>query len=59
LGLEAVREFIAFIAFDRIYEKKSTSRLKLYAAQATTIESIQDIIARISTKINNLLIKKG
>gem|GEM_PF-1303108 len=47
------------IALDGVYEKKSTGRLKFYAAQAPTNESIQNLVSRISTKINNLLIKKG
>ena len=46
------------IALDGVYEKKSTGRLKFYAAQAPTNESIQNLVGRISTKINNLLIKK-
>ncbi|MEY3901265.1 MAG: hypothetical protein RL189_571 [Pseudomonadota bacterium] len=47
------------IALDGVYEKKSTGRLKFYAAQAPTNEIIQNLVGRISTKINNLLIKKG
>ncbi|MEY3902455.1 MAG: hypothetical protein RL189_1761, partial [Pseudomonadota bacterium] len=47
------------IALDGVYEKKSTGCLKFYAAQAPTNESIQNLVGRISTKINNLLIKKG
>jgi hypothetical protein len=47
------------IALDGVYEKKSTGRLKFYAAQASTNETIQNLVSRISTKINNLLIKRG
>ena len=47
------------ITLDGVYEKKSTGRLKFYAAQAPTNDTIQNRVARISTKINNLLIKKG
>jgi hypothetical protein len=47
------------IALDGVYEKKSIGRLKFYAAHAPTNESIQNLVGRISTKINNLLIKKG
>lgn len=47
------------IALDGVYGKKSTGRLKFYAAQAPTNERIQNLVARISTKTNNLLIKKG
>lgn len=38
------------IALDGVYEKKSTGRLKFYAAQAPTNESIQNLVGRISTK---------
>ena len=47
------------IALDGVYEKKSTGRLKFYAAQAPTNDTIQNLVGQISTKINNLLIKKG
>ena len=47
------------IALDGVYEKKSTGRLKFYAAQAPKNETIQYLVSHISYKINNILIKKG
>ena len=44
------------VALDGVYEKKSTGRLKFYATQAPTNETIQNLVVHISTKINNLLI---
>ena len=46
------------IALDGVYEKKSTGRLKFYPAQAPSNETIQNLVGRIFTNINNLLIRK-
>ena len=56
---ENLNIYFHIIALDGVYEKKSTGHLKFYATQAPSNETIQNLVGHISTKINNLLIKKG